>query len=317
MLTLPVTAWLKEQWPDCRITFLCRRYTAPIVSCYSAVDNVLELETIEAQPTSMRAAFIREQQYDTAIHIFPRRELAQLFKKAGIPQRIGTAHRAYHLLTCTIRPNFSRKRSQAHEAQLNFELMRPLGVQSLPDFDTLNRWTSLLHVPQAELPSAIESALQQSVKHAVLHPKSQGSAREWPIENYVRLAERLTAEGWNVYFTGTENEGLEFRDKLPVHPKIIDTTGKLTIQQLLYLLTRIDALVACSTGPLHLAGYLGKSAVGLFSPRTPIHPGRWRALGENAVALVYDPDCPQCKTKKHCDCITQIAVEEVIQHLQP
>jgi ADP-heptose:LPS heptosyltransferase len=314
LLTLPITAWLKEHFPGCHITFLCRNYTAPIVQCYEGVDDVLLLETIEALPAEHRAPFIAAKHFDTVIHVFPRKALAQLFKKAGVPNRIGTSHRLFHLFTCNMRPAFTRKGSPFHEAQLNFELLRPLGVQELPSFDRLNAWCDRLVIPEVQLPEFIENRLG-GPKTIVLHPKSQGSAREWPMENYAALALELAVHGWTVFFTGTESEGQQFRSDLPVNERISDTTGKLTIGQLMWLLKRTDALVACSTGPLHLAGFMNKRAVGLFAPRIPIHPGRWKALGRNSVALVNDENCAVCRAKKPCDCIAQIPVAHVIQAL--
>jgi heptosyltransferase III len=316
MLTLPVVAWLKTTYPRCHITFLCRNYTAPIVQCFDGVDAVLRLESIEELPLQSRVTFIAQHRFDAVIHVFPRKELATLFKRANVPMRVGTSHRGFHLLTCNIRPSFSRKRSEAHEAQLNFELLRPFGVEELPSFAQLNTWTKRFSVPQTELPAAIRNAIDGANKPVVLHPKSQGSAREWPIEKYVELAKKLTEQNRTVLFTGTEAEGQLFRHLIPQHPHIIDTTGRLTIQQLLATLREVDALVACSTGPLHLAGFMGKRAIGLFSPKTPIHPGRWRALGERSVALVYDTECPNCKSKKACNCIEKIGVQTVLDHLK-
>ena len=313
MLTLPVVAWLKENYPDCHVTFLCRNYTEAIVRCYKGVDDVLLLETIEALPTVHRAAFIESKRFDTIIHVFPRKELAQLFKKAKVENRIGTSHRTFHLLTCNIRPSFSRKRSPLHEAQLNFELLRPLGITELPSFEQLNEWCGRFAVPETALPDFIESHL--SGHSVLLHPKSQGSAREWPMERYAQLAETLAAQGTTVFFTGTEKEGQLIPEQLPVNERIVDTTGKLSIEQLLTLINRSDALVACSTGPLHLAGFLGKCAIGLFSPRTPIHPGRWKPLGKHASTIVNDPNCPTCKSKKPCDCIAEIPVSRVLEAL--
>jgi len=315
LLTLPVVAWLKSTYPSCHITFLCRNYTSPIVQCYEGVDAIMTLEMIEALPLQSRVGYIMEQQFDTVIHVFPRKELAALFKKAKVPNRIGTSHRGFHILTCTIRPSFSRRRSNAHEAQLNFELLRPLGLEKTPDFDQLNAWTKHLVIPETQLPEFIQQALNDATKAVVLHPKSQGSAREWPIENYIELANQLVAENRTVFFTGTENEGKLFRDVLPIHTRIIDTTGKLTIEQLLFLLSKTDALVACSTGPLHIAGFLGKRAIGLFSPKIPIHPGRWKALGARSIALVNDVECKTCKAKKPCDCIERITVNTVLNYL--
>jgi heptosyltransferase III len=315
MLTLPMVAWLKTAYPTCHITFLCRNYTAPIVQCYEGIDAVLRLESIEELPLPARVSFIAQHAFEAVIHVFPRKELAALFKKAKVPSRVGTSHRGYHILTCNIRPNFSRKRSGFHESQLNFELLKPFGVEELPSFEQLNAWTEHLTIPEAALPAEIQSALDGSEKAVVLHPKSQGSAREWPIGNYMELAKKLAQENRTVLFTGTEKEGLLFRDLIPEHPLIINTTGKLNIEQLLFLLKQVDALVACSTGPLHLAGFMGKRAIGLFSPKIPIHPGRWRALGKRSVAVVYDENCPTCKAKKPCDCIEKIPVSTVLDHL--
>lgn len=309
-----MAAWIKQQWPDCHITFLCRNYTAPIVQCYEGIDSILLLEEIEALPATARPGFIANKQYDLIIHVFPRKELAQLFKKAKVKDRIGTSHRGYHLLTCNLRPNFSRKRSAAHEAQLNFELLRPLGLSELPSMETLTALTSRFRVPQVSMPDSLP--LNPETRRVILHPKSQGSALEWPIARYVELAEKLVEKGFTVYFTGTEKEGAQFRDSVPWNTHCIDTTGTLDIAQLLWLIHESYGLVACSTGPLHLAGYMGIHAVGLYSPRIPIHPGRWKPLGTHATALVFDPLCPACGAKKACNCIEQIPVERVLEHLQ-
>jgi len=115
-----------------------------------------------------------------------------------------------------------------------------------------------------------------------------------------------------VIFTGTENEGKEFSAILPVHPQIFDSSGKLNLNQLICLISSCEALVACSTGPYHIAGISGIKAIGLFSPRKPIHPGRWRALGNKSVALVFDSSCSKCGKGKACSCIENISVQSVL-----
>jgi ADP-heptose:LPS heptosyltransferase len=74
----------------------------------------------------------------------------------------------------------------------------------------------------------------------------------------------------------------------------------------------VDTLVACSTGPLHLAGILGKNAIGLFSPKRPIHPGRWKPLGLKTSILVNDENCFACGKRKSCNCIEQISEGRVL-----
>lgn len=313
LLTLPVTAWLKEQFPSCRITFFCRSYTAPIVKYYTAIDDIVKVDDLFTLPKSEQADAIESLGIDAVVHVFPKKELAKLFKKAKVPTRIGTSHRLFHLNTCNVRLNFTRKKSPLHESQLNFELLRPFGLKEIPSFDHVNKYISGFVGEKKGLPEAFEALLER--KYVVLHPKSQGSAREWPMEKYIELANQLITKGYDVVFTGTESEGNQFRDLLPKDPMCFDSTGKLTIDQLIWLIKNATALVACSTGPLHIAGFLNTKAIGLFSPKIPIHPGRWKPLGHNSTTLVFDPNCEKCKEKKECRCISRIPVEPVLQEI--
>lgn len=313
LLTLPITAWLKEQFPSCRITFICKNYTAPIVKYFAAIDDIVKVDDLFTLPKKEQADAIESLGIDAVIHVFPKKELAKVFKKAKVPTRIGTSHRLFHLSTCNVRPNFTRKKSPLHESQLNFELLRPFGLTNIPSFEEINNYTSSFHIEKQELPEEFEALLNK--KYVVLHPKSQGSAREWPIEKYAELAVRLIKNNYEVVFTGTEPEGQQFRNLIPEDSMCHDSTGKLSIDQLIWLIKNASALVACSTGPLHIAGFLDTKAIGLFSPKIPIHPGRWRPLGAHSKALVFDPNCEKCKEKKECDCISQISVETVFSEI--
>lgn len=313
LLTLPVTAWLKQQFPSCKITFFCKNYTAPIVKYYTAVDDIVKIDDLFTLPKKEQADAIESLGIDAMVHVFPKKELAKVFKKAKVPVRIGTSHRLFHLNTCNVRVNFTRKKSPLHEAQLNFELLRHFGLKEIPAFETVSNYTAQFVIEKQQLPEEFESLIGK--KYVVLHPKSQGSAREWPMEKYVQLAEELTAKGYQVVFTGTENEGKLFRKEIPQNSNCHDSTGKLSIDQLIWLIQNAAALVACSTGPLHIAGFLDIKAIGLFSSRIPIHPGRWRPLGARAKALVFDPECETCKAKKECDCISHISVATVLKEI--
>ena len=307
ILTLPLCVWLKKQFPQTELVFLGRTYTKDIIACFDVVDTFLNFDDFSSLPTSERIARLKA---DCIIHVFPNREIAALSKKAKIPMRIGTTHRIFHLLTCNYRLNFSRKRSLLHESQLNFELLKPLGFNETPSFDSLFQSLNHFNIPTVSLPTEFSGIdLSNTI---ILHPKSQGSAVEWPLEKYIELAQVLVKQKKTVIFTGTENEGKEFSAILPVHPQIIDSSGKLNLKQLICLIASCEALVACSTGPYHIAGISGIKAIGLFSPRKPIHPGRWKALGNKSVALVFDSSCSECKKGKACSCIENISVQSVL-----
>jgi ADP-heptose:LPS heptosyltransferase len=307
---------MKKNVPNATLIYLGRGYTQAIVDCFSVVDEFVDWKLIENLPTSQRSEALKELKADVIIHVFPNKDIAALAKKARIPMRIGTSHRSFHLLSCSHRLNFTRKNSVLHESQLNFELLKPLGLTVIPSLEEVMSMTAAFKVEHCKLPSDLLNSLEKNNKTVVLHPKSQGSALEWPLESYLKLANELISKGYTVYFTGTEQEGDLFRSSLPINDNIIDLTGKLSLKELIYFISQVKNLVACSTGPLHIAGFLGVRAIGLFSPRKPIHPGRWQPLGTNVRVLVFDPNCPICKKKKSCQCIQEISVDSVLAEIE-
>lgn len=307
MLTLPICSWIKTHFNDTKIIFLGRGYTKPVVELYQDVDQFEDWDKYKKESKQDMVGLLRKLNADVIIHVFPNKLIAAAAKRAGIPVRVGTSHRFYHWFNCTHRVNFTRKGSDLHEAQLNHKLLTPFGLTSVPSMEELIGVTERFKVPDVELPAEL-NAIQH---YTVLHPKSQGSAVEWPVIKYLELAEELVAKGKWVLFTGTEYEGKKFRDSLPNNPSVIDTTGKLSLTQLIKVISRADNVVACSTGPLHIAGFLGVNTVGLFSPRRPIHPGRWKALGRKVNIVVFDEECPTCAQQKDCNCIAEIPVKSI------
>lgn len=288
VLTLPICGWLKEKFPYCRIVFLGQRYTQPVVTSYSAIDEFIAWDKIEELPVTARVEVIKQWNADAIIHVFPNKELAKFAKKAKVPVRIGTSHRSFHFLNCNVRPNFTRKNAGEHEAQLNFHLIKYFGIQKLPTLAECSALIGSYFKPTGAVKPEIISLIDFEGKNIVLHPRSKGSAIEWHIDNYEKLAITLAKQGFTVFFSGTEQEGASFRGKIPSHPLIHDLTGKLSLPEFIAFLSHIDAIVACSTGPLHLASILGKKAIGLYTTQRPMHPGRWQPLGEDVHILVDD-----------------------------
>ena len=314
VLTLPICNWIKSNFKDVTLIFLGRGYTKPIVDCSQDVDEFIDWDTFKDIPKANKKIKFRTIDADVIIHVFPNKEIAALAKTLRVPVRVGTSHRMYHLLTCSHRIDFTRKRSDKHESQLNFELLRPFGIKTIPPLEEVNGMLRSFKAPKVDFPNEVQSYINGD-KYIILHPKSQGSAKEWPIGNHIELANSLNEKGFKVIFTGTQAEGDLFRDELPKNDLLFDSTGKLTLQELITTIGGSNGLVACSTGPLHIAGILDRKAIGIFSPRKPIHPGRWQPLGNDSKALVFDKECPKCKKGEDCGCLEDISVKMVLSEL--
>ncbi|PKR81948.1 glycosyl transferase family 9 [Brumimicrobium salinarum] len=309
ILTLPICSWIKANFEDTKIIFLGKSYTVEVLQCFPFIDHIVELNEWEAFSMEKQATLLAERDVDVFIHVFPNKHLARLANKAKIPFRIGTSHRLYHLTTCNVRPNFTRKKSDKHEAQLNFSLLENAGVNQLPSIDEIKELMTEFK-PKVSLNGFLKKCLERPQKKIILHTKSQGSAVEWPIENYIELAHRLVAKEYTVYFSGTEKEGKQFRSFLPDNDSIIDISGRSSLGEFITFISQCDALVACSTGPLHIAAVLGIKAIGLYTDLRPMHPGRWAPIGKNSIALTADTKKPPQLEDIHL-----IKVEDVLEQI--
>jgi ADP-heptose:LPS heptosyltransferase len=297
--------------PGCRVVLIGRTYTAPIAAACPWVDDFLNLDELLMQPEAEQIATLRAYEATAIIHVFPNKTVARLAQKAKIPVRIGTRNRWQHWLTCNRLVALSRRHSPLHEAQLNLQLLQPLGFTESPGPLEIAKLVQLQ--PVEPLPVEFRDMLQARQPgqlNVILHPRSRGSAREWGLDNFGQLARLLHQAGHRVFVTGTAAEGEELADWLKQQAAFLaaDLTGQLALPQFLAFIAAADGLVAGSTGPLHLAAALGRHALGLYPPIRPMHPGRWGPLGAHAGFMVFDkPNCEDCRTQPTaCTCIRAI-----------
>lgn len=284
VLTLPMAGVLKKHYPHCTVLFLGRTYTQPIVACCRNVDGFINYDNYPSVEALAQA--LKQTNADAIIHVFPKKEITQAAKKAGIAMRIGTSHRWFNWLTCNYRVNFSRKNSNLHEAELNLKLLQPFKIDPLPKEDLANL---MAFKPIEPLPSNIEALLQPNKFNLVLHPLSNGSGKNWGLANFGKLIDLLPSEKYNLFITGTKAEGEQLTDFLQQYnTRITPLTGQLTLGQLITFISKANGLVAASTGPLHIAAITGVNAVGLYPTQRPMHPGRWQPLGPKVKVFESD-----------------------------
>lgn len=308
MLTLPMAAVLKDRFPEVRISFLGKHYTRPVIEACAAVDTFIDVDDFLKIDTAPPA--------DAIIHVFPVSAIAKKAKALGIPQRIGTTNRLYHWFTCNKLVKLSRKNSDLHEAQLNLKLLEPFGIRtgwSLPEIQA-----QFSFAPVAALRPELNALIDPTRYKVILHPKSQGSAREWGLDHFAALVQLLPAERFQIFISGTANERTLLDPLMDAcGDRVTDITGRMALDEFITFIAHCDGLVANSTGPLHLAAALGKDALGIYPPMRPIHPGRWAPLGPNVKIFVLDRSCSDCrKQPQACHCIRSIEAAQVAAYLQ-
>ena len=342
VLTLPMAGVIKKFYPNSKILFLGKTYTKPVVELSKYVDEFINWD--ELQKNQNAAEVLKNYKADVFIHVFPNKEIAKLVKATKIPLRIGTFGRLHHILTCNKKILFTRKKSDLHESQLNLKLLSPLGIAQHFELDELATLYGLEKIPL--LKPELQSLIDPHRFNLILHPKSKGSAKEWGLNNYLELTKLLPKDQFKIFISGTEEEGkligntFNFRGvlkinhlfplyqegqgcvnektlflELPFNENIVSLIGKLNLTDFIAFIAKTDGLIAASTGPLHIAAALNKKAIGLYSPKRPIHPGRWKPVGQHAQAVVFDTNCEKCSKGLDCDCISKIEPQTIVDIL--
>lgn len=314
VLSLPLAGAIKKQDAGIKVLFIGRTYSKSIIEASEFVDQFINYDELSKKTKSDQVSFFKDLNANAIIHIFPQKEIAKLAKKSNIPIRIGTSHRFFHVLTCNRKVNLGRKNSYLHESQLNLKLLGPLGIKNDYSLGAISDLYGFKNY--VDLNENLSGLISTKRFNLILHPKSKGSAREWGLENFAELIELLPEDKYKIFVTGTKEEGNLMLDFLAKYKsRITNLTGTLSLAELLSFISKVDGLVAASTGPLHIAAATGIKAIGIFAPMRPIHPGRWKPIGKKADYVVLDKKCNDCKDGGLCNCILSITPNQVYQKL--
>lgn len=144
--------------------------------------------------------------------------------------------------------------------------------------------------------------------------------RRWPTSKFIELVTELTRRGTQVVFIGAKSEVDYVRTivaNLPASsPRVVDTSGKLSLGELFALLETAACVVTNDTGPMHFSIALDRPTVCLFGPVTPEHYGVRKANVETIYHPVYCSPCAHELEEPPCAgnnvCMQRLDVDEVL-----
>lgn len=308
-LTLPAIGWLKENFPNFHVNLLVQAYAAPIAKACHWIDEVTILDKSSPEST---AAQLQSTKAELVIHISPNKTIAKAAKIAGIPIRSGVIGRIYNWLYCNRLIKLSRSGSGQHESYLNLlALTRSLKLPD-PDFNDFKKNI----VKYAGLESLRKLDPQKST-HIILHPFSRGSGREWPIANFIELANLLVKKELIPVIAGISSDYDQIKPFVSQFPsQTIWAMGEGDLETYMKRIGQSGALVASGTGPLHISSLMNVPSIGLFPPRQDIDPARWGTINPLSYSLTSQNNCQQKCSNKVCPCMTNISPIIVLNHLE-
>ena len=305
ILTLPLAGILKSRFPNMQVTFLGDHFIKPIVKKSAFVDAFYDRRQIED---------LDKYNADAIMLLSPYSDLSKAVWRAKVPIRIGTARRWFHWLHANIRVSLKDRAVNLHETQLVTSFLPPLGIEDNFNIDELHQYYGWQTGPKLPFPEVISD----TKPNIILHPKSKGTAPEWPLEHYYKLASILDDKNLNVIISGTEKERDTMQQtcsRLFELPNITDIVGRYSLADYIAIVEQADCLVASSTGPMHLAAIAGINTIGIFAPVRPYYPTRWRPIGKHVKVLCKGEPTYDKNQLDKINAITPHEVKETIEEM--
>ena len=299
---------LRREYPSARITAFVSAANSGILDLLEGPDAVV----VTPLSRPLRAiSILREVKFDVLIDTaqWPRIS-AVLAALAAAGYTIGFQtprqfrHRAYDAAV----PHSA----QRHELDNFRALLGSLGIagQALPRF-------------RRELFE--QAALHHRPPYIVLHPWAAGYKsrfREWPAENWLRLASMAMHRGYRVVVTGGPQDAERSQALVAAlgNPSDMEVlAGRASLRDTTLALINARAVVAVNTGIMHIAALLGVPTLALHGPT---NPRRWGPVGRNCIVIGPGPECGCAYLNlgfeypaNPPDCMAAITVEEVTAHL--
>ncbi|HXU93429.1 MAG TPA: lipopolysaccharide heptosyltransferase II [Gallionella sp.] len=317
MLMQPMLMRIAQRHPGCRIDVLAPPWTEKLLRQMPEVNEVI-INPFPHGKLQLGARYrlgrqLREARYDQAI-VLPnslKSALAPLF--AGIPLRTGFVGEMRYGLLNDARKLDKQKLPLMVErfAQLaedaKGEIPRPLGNPHLT-------------VSAGQREAALgKLGLTLSKPIAVFCPGAEyGPAKRWPVAYYAEIAQRLTAQGYEVWLVGSPKDK-EVGDNIVAlgNPDCHNLCGRTDLADAIALLSCAKLVISNDSGLMHIAAALDRPMLALFGSSSPQFTP---PLSDKARVLKLDLVCSPCFKREcplgHFDCMVKLAPDRVWNELQ-
>lgn len=344
VLITPALQALRVVQPKAKISVCVRRAVADLLRGNPNIDELLTFEELDEGGafSFFKLMFaIRRRSFQVSVMMQGNFRIACAIFLSGVPFRIGGLSKWWSWFFLNMGMRQVRSNVEMHEADYNLQLLNDLGVRVS---DHRYRPQVVVADPARDLALNFfrERGLDTQFKTVVIHPGMAGSALNWPESHYVHLG-RLLLANYNIMITGGPSEkSLVDRVFSKIEraqsyrsgrPKLTKYIGEHSLGEFIAILDRCDAIVAPSTGPMHLGVGLAKKVVTIFSPIRVQSAMRWGPYGidfgtnlgvspnDEASVLVPDVNCAEifrCAGSKcvYFPCMPRVSVDDVHVQLQ-
>lgn len=308
MMALPTLKYLRETLTEAAIDFCCSESFRKLLLPFLKRQKVTWVQKPQWESRKYQAVlFLNEDRF-----LF--REAA----KAKVPFRVGNRSRWLSFFSLT--HSFRQKRSQAvkNEAEYSLDLGHYLAQlllgRSLPQPQVVTGITLDSERESSERAHQVLQSLGIFQDFAVLHPgMGGGSALNLSVRNYLQVVRALQRR-YGVPVLLSEGPARADRELVFAIQQELEGMKVIrgeSLEVVAEVFRKAKVVAAPSTGPLHLAHYVGTCTIGFYSPVLSQRVQRWAVWGGTGNALSFCPAVP-CPGKTDCvgkDCLHYFCME--------
>lgn len=268
IFTLPAASVLRANFPESRITFLTSKENAPLLRGFREVNEVIALDRgalRSGHPVKMTAEFIRllhrlrARKTSLVVDFQGFGETAWMAWLTGAPHRWGSVYGRGRRWAYT---RGLRRNDRLHPADWNLQLLADCGLKcaaarnkfALPD-DAL-----------AEARGFLAGNRMDSARPLlVIQPFTSSAQKNWPLKNYLAVADHWAARGVQVVFLGGPADATRLQ---PAKQQYCVATG-LPLLVSAGVVQASALMVGGDTGLGHLGVAQGKRVVMLMMHKNP------------------------------------------------
>jgi len=303
---------LQQQNPDVVIDVLAPAWSLPLLSRMPQVNEAIALPVSHGELALVKrfraGRLLRKNAYTRAI-VIPRSYKAALVPFfAAIPLRTGYRGEMRYGVINDMRVLNKEVLTQTVQRQVALGL--PENTKQPP----------VIPYPKLEIDANNQQRLLNDLKLTQENPiigmmpgAEYGPAKQWPISYYQELADKLVADGYQVWVFGSQKERGIGEQIASVGSAVTNLCGATRLEDVVDLITLCDNVVANDSGLMHVACATGRNVIAIYGSSSPAYTP---PLSQNAEVIYRYLECSPCFKREcplgHTNCLTGIDSETIL-----
>lgn len=319
VLATPSLFALKRFLPHAEIDILVEDWVAPLLDDHPHVSKVVVLERGGLRVRTRVARELRAARYDVVYNLHGGTTATFLTRASGARHRVGYKTYQYANLHTHQAPSplllWGQLKTHSVEQQLAL-----LGWTGIPVTDRPQTLLGVAPEAAAAVNAHLVAAGLEERKIALLHPAAAFATKQWPVENFARVAEFVAERGFAPVAIAAPHEA-EIIDSLVSEAAVHIVSLELSLPEVTALAKRSQLFVGNDSGIAHIAAATGTPSVVIFGSSNIAHWRPWNRGAAAAEVVFEEMPCQPChgyfcEKFPQPECILRVPVPRVMAAIE-